>query len=228
MKNPKNWEELQSLTCQLFTELGCTCEIEKSIDVLRGSKEIDVYIEDKISNPSLIYLCECKNWNGKVPKGTVHEFRSIVTDSGANRGFIISKSGFQKGSYEAAKNTNIELVTWEELQKLFESRWFDTIQKNVLKLAQQITVEHENFFKKKGDWEQLSKITQNDYLELISKFSCFVSLGVDVQLSNKFPKKVTNAYGSHANSMISIKSIRDYHDYIFSLGNNIIDGFVTI
>lgn len=111
------------------------------------------------------------------------------------------------------------------MQKLFESRWFDYIQKNVLKLAQQITVEHENFFK--GDWEQLSKITRNDYLELISKFSCFVSLGIDVQLSNKFPKKVTNAYGSHANSMISIKSIETTMTTYFH-GNNIIDGFVTI
>jgi len=44
--------------------------------------------------------------------------------AGASTGFIVSKRGFQKGAYEAAQYTNINLVTFEELQHLYGDEWF--------------------------------------------------------------------------------------------------------
>jgi hypothetical protein len=53
----------------------------------------------------------------------VHAFRTVVGDFGANWGFIISSAGFLSGAYEAARNTNVRLVDWDEFQELFVDRW---------------------------------------------------------------------------------------------------------
>jgi restriction system protein len=94
MNSPKDWRDLQLLTKQLFEEINCQCEVEQNINTARGKVCVDIHVTDFVSSPPLIYLCECKSWKTKVPKSVVHSFRSIVHDSGANRGYIISKAGF--------------------------------------------------------------------------------------------------------------------------------------
>jgi restriction system protein len=53
----------------------------------------------------------------------IHSFRTVVSDIGANIGYIIAPSGFQSGSVNASEFTNIKLVTWEEFQNEFEETW---------------------------------------------------------------------------------------------------------
>ena len=95
---PKDWKELQKLVHKIYTEIGCKAEIDKRVETARSPADIDVYVEDTTTSPTLTYLCECKYWNRPVPKSFIHTFRSIVADKGANAGYIISKLGFQKGS----------------------------------------------------------------------------------------------------------------------------------
>ena len=71
--------------------------------------------------PPSVYLCECKHWRRAVPQEVVHAFRTVMADVGAHRGFIISIAGFQEGAFEAVANTNIDLVTFEELQEILRS-----------------------------------------------------------------------------------------------------------
>ena len=97
MNEPKDWKDLQLLTKQLFEEINCRCDIERNITMARGKTCVDVHVTDFVSSPPLIYLCECKYWTSRVPKSVVHSFRTILHDSGANRGYIISKAGFQGG-----------------------------------------------------------------------------------------------------------------------------------
>jgi hypothetical protein len=59
-----------------------------------------------------------------VPKTVVHAFRTDMDEIGAHVGFIISAKGFQSGALEAARNTNIELLSWDEFQERFFARWF--------------------------------------------------------------------------------------------------------
>lgn len=122
-RDPADWRELQVMTGQLFAEIGCEVEIGKRLEIVRGTKEIDVYARDIHSVPSGLYLCECKFWKRAVPQEVVHAFRTVVLDAGAHRGFIISNAGFQQGAFEAARNTNTDLVTFTQLQKIFFDRW---------------------------------------------------------------------------------------------------------
>jgi hypothetical protein len=41
-----------------------------------------------------------------------------MQETGAHRGYIISRVGFQAGAVEAARATNIELVTFAEFQNI--------------------------------------------------------------------------------------------------------------
>ena len=120
---PADWRELQNMVGQLFAEMNCDVRVSEPVENVRGTKEIDVYARDVSIVPPALYLCECKHWKRAVPQEVVHSFRTVLLDTGAHRGFIISSGGFQKGSYEAAKNTNIDLVSFAELQEMFLDRW---------------------------------------------------------------------------------------------------------
>jgi len=52
---PKDWKYLQQKVGQVFEEMGCHVEVEKDINTIRGRVNIDVYVEDKRSKPTMIY-----------------------------------------------------------------------------------------------------------------------------------------------------------------------------
>lgn len=120
---PKSWKELQDFVGKMFNECGFKTEISKVVDLVRGKKEIDVYAQDIKSEYKPIILIECKYWTAPVKQETIHSFRTIVADFGANTGFIASKNGFQSGCYDAAKSTNIRLVTLKELEAEYYLKW---------------------------------------------------------------------------------------------------------
>jgi hypothetical protein len=120
---PENWKQLQNFVGQMFQECGFETEISKVVPLVRGKKEIDVYTQDVKSEYKPIILIECKFWNKPVSQETIHSFRTVVNDFGANTGFIVSKNGFQSGSYEAVKNTNIKLVSLKELEAEYYTKW---------------------------------------------------------------------------------------------------------
>lgn len=123
LNEPIDWKDLQQKVCDVLRVCGCDASVEKTIETVRGKVDVDVHAIDPSISPSLTYLCECKYWNTAVPKNVVHGFRTVMSDYGAHVGFIISRSGFQSGAYEAAGNSNIKLVNWFEFQSLFEDRW---------------------------------------------------------------------------------------------------------
>lgn len=120
---PANWRELQDRVAQLFSEIGCDVKVGERVKLVRGEKEIDVQVHDIQTTPASVYLCECKFWSNPIPQEVIHSFRTVLSDFGAHRGFIISRVGFQSGAKEAVKNTNLDLLTFEEVQSLFFDRW---------------------------------------------------------------------------------------------------------
>jgi restriction system protein len=72
---------------------------------VRGTAEIDVYATETVDGRSYTILVECKNWTARVPQAVIHGFRTVVADSGANLGYIVSAAGFQSGALTAAELT---------------------------------------------------------------------------------------------------------------------------
>ncbi len=132
---PTDWRDLQDRVGQLFEELGCEVRVSETVALVRGKKEIDVLATDFGVVPASTYAIECKNWSTRVPQEVAHSFRTVVADLGAHHGFIVSKAGFQSGAYDAVENTNVMLLTFTELQKLFVDRWLASIAKRHMPLA---------------------------------------------------------------------------------------------
>jgi restriction system protein len=120
---PAEWKELETQTARILSECGFAVEQAKKLPAVRGSAEIDVYAEEEVKGRRYVLLCECKHWRTRVPQNVVHAFRTVCADVGANAGYVISTAGFQAGAFEAAKQTNVSLVTWEEFQAKFEESW---------------------------------------------------------------------------------------------------------
>ena len=95
-----------------------------TIALPRGTVDVDVLAEDSVDGIVYRIICECKNWKSSISKNIVHAFRTIMQETGAHRGYIVSRAGFQAGAYEAAQATNIELVTFAEFQERHFSKWF--------------------------------------------------------------------------------------------------------
>ncbi|WP_051383540.1 restriction endonuclease [Bradyrhizobium sp. WSM3983] len=120
---PPTWQDLQFEVARVLAECGFIVAVERVTPTVRGSVEIDVYAEELVRGRRYVVLCECKYWKSAVPRNVVHGFRTVVADTGAHKGYIISMNGFQAGSFMAADATNLELVTWEQFQESFESSW---------------------------------------------------------------------------------------------------------
>ena len=120
---PADWPQLQDLVAKLFSETDCDVRVSERVTLVRGGKEVDVLVRDPHTTPPSVYQCECKFWNKAIPQEVIHAFRTVVADFGAHRGFIISRVGFQAGAREAVINTNVDLLTFDELQLLFFDRW---------------------------------------------------------------------------------------------------------
>jgi restriction system protein len=121
---PSDWRDLQERVALILRESGFTVEIERVLPLARGSASVDVLAHDSESVPPVLIVCECKHWRNPVHQGVVHAFRTIVVDSGANLGIIISSAGFQSGAISSAAFSNVQLKTWEGFQELLEDRWY--------------------------------------------------------------------------------------------------------
>jgi hypothetical protein len=120
---PTNWRALQVEVARILSECGMESQVEHPLPLVRGQADIDVYAIDSSIQPPTVYACECKHWAKAVNQGVVHAFRQVVTDAGANWGLLVAKSGFQSGAFEAAEKSNVRLLTWEEFNEMFASRW---------------------------------------------------------------------------------------------------------
>lgn len=122
-ESPNSWQDLELIVAKILKQCGFDSERGKQISTVRGTVDIDVFAKDSNSTPSSEYLIECKYWNTDIPQTVIHSFRTVVSDYGAQHGLIIAKKRFQSGAYEATKNTNIHLLSWDEFLSLFEKRW---------------------------------------------------------------------------------------------------------
>lgn len=138
-KCPSTWEELQDLVAQLLNQAGYHAISPCTIDTVRGTVEVDVFVE----SPDVFVktlICECKFWKTPVTKEKVHAFRTVVHDSGAALGLLISRVGFQSGAVEAAKLSNVRLLTWEEFTNIIAEQWIITQLRYLKKYSEPISV----------------------------------------------------------------------------------------
>jgi hypothetical protein len=149
-------------------------------------------------------------------------------EAGANVGFIISSNGFQSGAVETAKNTNIDLVTWEEFQSRFYDRWFEAMRLRLAEVADEVFAYSDYFHRRTTSvlhaiperveelrtlWERCSAYaTATSYYERVRPNRlAFPLLIVDPRV-----EQVT---------VVTIPDARSYFDLLLASGQQAIDAY---
>lgn len=122
---PDDWHDLQSGVARILREIGLTVEENKVVATPRGSIALDVYAVDTGSVDQISYIVECKNWSKRLEQTVVHSFTTVMAETGANIGFIVSKYGLQEGAEKYTQNTNIRGFTYEEFQARYLPIWLE-------------------------------------------------------------------------------------------------------
>jgi restriction system protein len=110
------WDEYQEETAKFFRSIGLEADTNVTLQGVRTPHDIDVVVRSDLFGFNLLWVVECKYWKEAVSKVHVLALREIVTDLGADRGILVSESGFQSGAIEAANLTNVHLSTLTELR----------------------------------------------------------------------------------------------------------------
>ena len=202
-----NWHKFQEQIKEHFESLGANARTNIKIQGARASHDIDVLVNPKFLGKEMTWIVEAKDWSTNIPKEKVMALLSIVQDLGADRGFIISNKGFQKGAINCVKNTNITLANFEE----FKESTKDFVNTEVIKHYEaRLKILHARY------WSH-PKRTRRDYelrhdLLSLSPFSGTTLLGhiQDVLLSIK-----SKSYPINTNTGLEInigeKEINDFH-----------------
>jgi hypothetical protein len=122
-RTPRGWEELEDLVRSILNECGMNAQRGVTLQLPRGSVDVDVLADETVENVTHRIVCECKDWQTNIPREVVHAFRTVMQETGAHRGYVISRVGFQRGAVEAAASTNIELVTFAQFQEIYFEKW---------------------------------------------------------------------------------------------------------
>jgi len=119
-----NWKQLQYSVCRLLNEIGLSAKEEVALATPRGTVEVDVFAIDELSVDKIKYVVECKCWASAIPQHVIHSFTTVMHETGANIGLIISKVGLQAGAERYTRNTNIIGLTFEALQIRYFEQWW--------------------------------------------------------------------------------------------------------
>lgn len=111
-----NWREYQEEVSNFFNSIGTSAKTNVQIDGVRGRHDVDVLVNLKHFGIEVLWIIECKLWKTSVPKEKVLTLQQILLDVGADRGFLMSESGFQSGAIKSANSSNITLSSIAELQ----------------------------------------------------------------------------------------------------------------
>jgi|SRR5450759_23490 restriction system protein len=110
------WKKYQEEAAEYFRSIGLNTETDVTIKGVRTSHDVDVLVTSHYVGFDITWIVECKHWKNPVNKLHVLGLREIVSDVGADRGILLSESGFQSGAIEAANLTNIQVTSIEDMR----------------------------------------------------------------------------------------------------------------
>ncbi len=127
----EEWRVFQERVADRFRRIPiCRVTVGEKLKGAIANHEVDVVA--RIGSPDhnivITVLIECKFWKNRVPQGELIKLKAIVDDVGADRGYLVSEVGHQKGKREYLDSPiNVEALTLAgvealTLRKIFEPR----------------------------------------------------------------------------------------------------------
>lgn len=113
----KDWKKYQEEAASYFRSLGLDASTDVTVNGVRTNHDVDVLVRSHHVGFNITWIVECKRWKTAVSKLHVLALREIVADVGADRGILLSESGFQSGAVEAANLTNVQVTSIGEMRE---------------------------------------------------------------------------------------------------------------
>lgn len=109
------WRHYQERAANYFRARGMCAHVEERITGARGQHDVDVVVYASQAGIEQLWVVECKCWHRSVSKLHVAALASVAQDVGADRGILLSETGFQLGAVRLASLSNITLTSLAEL-----------------------------------------------------------------------------------------------------------------
>lgn len=110
------WKAYQEEAAAFFRDLDMDATTDEVLEGARGRHAIDVTVRTRRAGVGQLWIVECKLWNRAVSKDKVLVLAGVVSDVGADRGLLLSESGFQAGAVRSAGLSNITLSSLSDLR----------------------------------------------------------------------------------------------------------------
>lgn len=111
MSKPK-WKKFEELVTEVQRKLSPKSQVKHN-DKIRGKtgalRQVDVSIRDTIGQFQILVVIDCKDQKDPVDLPDVEKWIGLVQDIGANKGAIVSSSGFTSPAITKGKNTGLNL-----------------------------------------------------------------------------------------------------------------------
>jgi Restriction endonuclease len=111
------WREHQVKVAEFFRGLGLEASTDERLQGVQALHDIDVVVRGQRVGLQQLWLVDCKHWSHPVGKVQVAALAEIVRDVGADRGLVLSESGFQAGAIRLAERSQVTLTNLEELHE---------------------------------------------------------------------------------------------------------------
>jgi len=120
-KKEKKWKKFEKLVADVQQSLAPQAKVIHN-DKVRGKssnklRQIDISIRQNVGQYSLFIAIDCKDYKDPVDINTIEEFMGKLKDIGANKGAIVSASGFTDGAKKIAINAGIDLYRLVDTDK---------------------------------------------------------------------------------------------------------------
>ena len=177
------WRDYQDTTAEFFRRLGCTAEVEATVEGVRGEHKIDVLVTGVLHSIPFQWIVECKFWKTNIPKEKVLILQNIVQAVGADRGFLLSETGFQSGAIRVSRYSNITLSSLDDL-KLEANAYL------IRNETEEILQRRDRVYKRLQKLHKQTDTYISHFMMPMFKIS-FADLALDEGLADKFPTPYT-------------------------------------
>lgn len=107
------WKRFEDLAAHIQHTLAPDATIERNLRV-RGKhagvfRDVDIAVRTRVAQYELFVAIDCKDYRRPVDVKAVEQFIGLVEDVGANKGAMISASGFTQAAKNRASDAGIDL-----------------------------------------------------------------------------------------------------------------------
>lgn len=122
MAEPK-WKRFEKQIHQIHTQLapeGASVTLDDRIVGAESKveRQLDVTIRVDVAQYKVLIVIECKNESRPIDVGTMGEFASLLRDVRANKGVMISSSGYTQAAVEMARAQGIDTRTYLDTENV--------------------------------------------------------------------------------------------------------------